>query len=371
MMNNVKKCCVILAAALLTFFSCAAADALFSLESSVSGNGLEENFQADFLEEEGKVLLISPDIGDACAVLGEESGAFDSLWDIFKDNPDFPDIIQIIRSRWTAFLTEHENQFSQTRSGLFTGDLFDLAHTESELLLSSDQLTSLPVFHHTGSEQTSVLIKSYDGGNFAVCTGLQPEPAWVLSMDFTETDSLRFSLMLSEDGAGYSYRLFTLRQKGSGLEAAQDLYLTDRPSFRAASGLLPVLSESLTLTPEQDLRNTCSAEYLFSAQGMPHLLSSSGRIVHETTDQDCLAYTGKLFLQGAEAPYDLSFSITRNPKEKAPAVPDKRLVLNDPQDLQALSLLVQGNMITRLARMLPFLPAPFIEWLSLLLSSPQ
>lgn len=369
-MNCIKKCCVILAAALLAFSSCAAADALFSLESSVSGNGLEDNLQANLLEQEGKVLLISPDIGDVCAVLGEESGAFDSLWDSLKGIPDLPDIIHNIRSRWTAFLAENENQFSQARSGLFTGDLFDLAHTESELLLSSGQLTSLPVFPHAGAEQTSVLIKSYDGGNYAVLTGLQTEPVWVLSMDFHDADSLRFSLMLSEDGVTYSYRLITLRQKDSGIEAAQDLYLTDHPSFKATSGLLPVLSESLTLAPEQGLRNACNAEYLFSAQGMPDLLSSSGQVVHET-DRDSLAYTGKMFLKGAEAPYDLSFSITRKPKEKAPAVPDKRLVLNNPQDLQELFLLVQGNMMTRLARVLPYLPAPCIEWLSLLLSAPQ
>lgn len=367
---------------LCLFVSAAHADAqIEALMVIHSENSDEVAATFDLYEQNENTVAVSSLFPDFAVFLDRKIPAVDAFFYLTPDNcRQTMMFVEQTRDSWI------KQQQLQTKTGFFSGELFDDASAEISTTFSADAFSVyLNTFSDMNSDQNPIMFsaavqflvsrledlrqmvgeediqitdKTYDQGKYeTILFRNQNSTVLTVSVDHSVENRKKLLISYRNDGKTY-FREIEFSFNGKEMNVSSALRSSNQSVFRNNTGNNPLYSESFSLINDND-QNT-SFRYIFQSEKLSEPLSILGTICN---NQDQTAEI-KAELAIPDNQKILQIDVCRNSLNRKALFTDKEeMHIKDQKESAEVNMAVLTSMTSLVAEIIPALPLNYQQFL--------
>ena len=360
--------------------SAAASDTHTEIRCLIPGSSDFSTADIDFYQQNQNTVMVSSLFPDLAVYLDREIPDIDVL---FCLNPDFVNhavsVLRQIKDNWL------KQQKTVSTEGIFIGDLFDSAFTETTASFSLNDFSSylrralndLPeddaligsaviqflesilseLQNAAGNEEIMISVKEYERGQYeTILFSHQDDVFLTVSADRSEGNKEKILISYRTEGE-YCFRETEYTNAQGQLNISSAFWVSNDSAFRNNSTNRPIYSESVTLITEDE--NNCWFQYILKSATISDSLTLIGKITDEKDGASQIR--AELLVQETEKEI-LQFYACRDSLNRNVRFADKtEMHLSNPQDRTETDAVLFDGMTSLAVEIIPLLPQIYQE----------
>ena len=375
-----KKFLTILLVLICFTASAAASDTHTEIQCLIPGSSDFSTVDIDFYQQNQNTVIVSSLFPDLAVYLDREIPDIDVL---FCLNPDLGNhavsVLGQIKDKWL------KQQKNESTEGVFIGDLFDSAFTETtasfrlkdfssylksvlsdlpedDALIGSAVIQFLESFlselqNAAGNEEIMLTVKEYEQGQYeTILFSHQDDVFLTVSADHSVENREKLLISYRTEGE-YCFRETEYTTAQGQLNISSSFWTGNDSAFRNKSTDRPIYSESAAMISEDE--DNCWFQYILKSDNIPDSLTLIGKITDEKDGKPQIR--AELSFQGSEQKI-LQFYACRNSLNRNVRFTDKKeMHLSDPQDRTETDAALFDGMTSLAVEVIPMLPQIYQE----------
>ena len=360
--------------------SAAASDTHTEIRCLIPGSSEFSTADIDFYQQNQNTVMVSSLFPDLAVYLDREIPDIDVL---FCLNPDVGNhavsVLGQIKDNWL------KKQKTESTEGIFIGDLFDSAFTETTAsfrlkdfssylksalsdLPEEDALTGPAVIQFlestlselqnaAGNEEIMITVKQYEQGQYeTILFSYQNDVLLTVSADHSGGNREKY-LISYRNEEEYCFRETEYTTAQGQLNISSAFWISNDSAFRNNSTNRPIYSESVMLITEDE--NNCWFQYILKSATISDSLTIIGKITDEKDGASQIR--AELSVQGSEQEI-LQFYACRNSLNRNVRFTDKKeMHLSDPQARTETDAALFDGLTSLAVEVIPLLPQIYQE----------